>query len=100
MADANITSLFAAVVEWAIAQGGGDFHLLPGIWRGETDEWVVKINGHRQEMDDVPPYGYLLTHKTALVGLAIGNMVGGCVAGPSEEDLIAHFRNQMPGVEK
>jgi hypothetical protein len=98
MADAGITSLFAAVVEWAIAQGGGDFHLLPGIWQGETEEWVVKINGHRQEIDDVPPYGYLLTHKTALVGLAVGNLAGGCVAGPSEEDLIAHFLSQMPGV--
>lgn len=93
----RITVLFATVVQWAVAQGANDIKALPGLWQGETDEWVVKINGHPHEIDDVPPFGYLLTHKTALIGLAIGNATGGACAGWSEEDLIAHFCARIGG---
>jgi hypothetical protein len=90
-----ITQLFATVVQWAIAQGADNIKALPGVWHGETDDWTVKLNGHPREIDDVPPYGYLITHKTALCGLAIGNAAGGCVMGPSEDDLIAYFTAEI-----
>ncbi|XAI95571.1 hypothetical protein [Nostoc phage Nsp-JY21] len=94
----KITQLFATVVQWAITQGAENIGALPGLWTGETAEWKVKLNGHPREIEDVPPYGFLLTHKTAFVGFAIGNATDGAVAGPSENELIAHFQQLLPGV--
>ena len=92
----QISLLFATISEWAVAQGADKINRLPGPWTGETDEWTVKINGHPNEIDDVPPYGFLATHKTAFIGMAIGNAYGGCVIGPSENELIEHFRSRLP----
>jgi hypothetical protein len=98
MTDApQITLLFATVVQWATTQGANNLKALPGVWTGETDQWTVKLNGHAREVEEVPPYGYLLTHKTAVFGAALGNPTGGWIIGPSEDDLIAHFQAQMPG---
>jgi hypothetical protein len=93
----NISMLFVTVVQWAVSQGAERIDTLPGLWAGETDEWLVKLNGHRHEIDDTPPLGYLLQHKTALAGMAIGGAPSGAIIGPSEDDLIAHFRAAIAG---
>jgi hypothetical protein len=92
----EISLLFATVVQWAVARGAERIDTLPGLWTGETDDWLVKLNGHSHEIEDTPPFGYLLQHKTALAGLAIGGAIFGHVIGPSEDDLIAHFRARTP----
>jgi hypothetical protein len=92
----ELSLLFVAVVDWAVAQGAERIDTLPGLWTGETDAWLVKLNGHMHEIEDTPPFGYLLQHKTALAGLAIGDVAGGAIIGPSEDDLIAHFRARTP----
>lgn len=96
MADRPISELYVALVDWAIANGAEKIDRLPGLWTGETSQWNVAINGHKHEVDGVPPFGYQLTHKTALVGAAVGGPFGGVLAGPSEADIIAHFRAATP----
>lgn len=95
----EITQLYATLVQWAVLQGADSIDKLPGPWEGGTDQWSVKLNGHNREISLVPPFGYLLTHKTALVGVAIGDPFGGTVAGPSEDELISHFAGLIARAE-
>lgn len=95
MTDRPISELFVTLVQWAIARGADNIRALPGVWHGETDEWEVRLNGHPREIDDVPPFGYFLVHKTALCGIARGTAFDGHVIGPSEDALIDHFRSRM-----
>ena len=92
MADQPVSELFSVLIRWATSLGAEKISELPGVWQGETADWSVKINGHPREIDDVPPYGYLCQHKTAFIGIALGDINGGCVMGPSEAELIAHFK--------
>lgn len=90
----RMTVAFAVLAEWAIGEGAAQITAKPGVWTGETDEWCVTCNPHRVEMDDVPPVTFQLIHKTALVGIALISPFCGHVAGPTEAELIAHFRDR------
>jgi len=91
-----ISVLYMTVLAWAQRCGGDGMYLTPGLWRGETDQWKVAINPRREPVEDVEPYHMHLTHKTALIGLAVIGPAGGCIAGPTEDDLIAHFEAANP----
>lgn len=95
MTERPITELYAALVDWALANGAEA--ATSDLWSGETDQWAVKMNRRAHEIDDVPPYGYVLAHKTAFVGMAVGDPFGGAVAGATEANLIAHFRAATHG---
>lgn len=91
--DRQITELFAVLVDWALSAGAENVGALPGLWTGETDQWAVECNGSTTEdRQDIPPMTFRLTHKTALIGVALVNPFGGVVAGPSEGELLDHFR--------
>jgi len=92
MADApNIPALLMAVVDWATRNGADRISEVPGVWSGETAEYKVRINGHREEIDDVPPFSAVIEHKTYM-RLAVVGPGGGALTGLSEDDLIAHFQ--------
>ncbi len=88
--------LFYTIIRWAEAQGATNVKALPGCWHGETDEWTVRINGHSHEVEDVPPFSAVVMHKTALLGIAVLNIAGGCITGPTEDELISHFGALIP----
>ena len=93
----HISELFIVLVDWAVSTGAEHVDKLPGLWVGETDEWVVKFNPDTQrERDGIPPLTFRLDHKTALVGLALVGTGSGAVVGPSEAELLAHFRTATP----
>lgn len=91
MSDLPIGELTAAVVEWAVANGAADIGNVPGLWRGETDEWKVEANGHEEDIDGLSFGNIRLTHK-ALLAVAILTPFGGVIGGGYPEDkLIDHF---------
>lgn len=92
MAEANIPELLMAIVEWSQRNGAEAISTLEGVWSGETDEYRVRINGHRQEIDNVPPFSAAIEHKDYLRFAVVGPG-GGALTGVSENDLIAHFRD-------
>lgn len=87
----QMSEAFAAVIDWALRHDATDIRKLPGLWRGETDQWKVAINGHSEETEGVPPYSMQLEHKTYFQ-FAVISPNGGAIAG-DEADLIDHFKN-------
>ncbi len=87
----SISEAWAAVINWAGGQGMENAKELPGLWTGETDEWKVSINGHREEVGGVPPYGVQLELKVYFQ-VAVIQPNGGAICG-SEDALIDHFKN-------
>lgn len=85
-----IPELLMAVVDWSQRQGADAISKLEGVWSGETDEYRVRINGHREEIDNVPPFSAAIEHKDYF-RIAIVGPGGGALTGVSEGDLIAHF---------
>lgn len=81
-----ISHLFAAIACWARQQG------MPPktLWEGQTDEWLVTINGTSEMQDGLSPRTIHLKHKVYMA-LAILDASGGAVVGPPETELIAHF---------
>lgn len=93
----QISELFSVLVDWVVSHGGEMPGKLPGLWRGETEDWTVACNGSpKEEREGVPPASFLLQHKTALLGMAIVNPFGGVVTGPTEGELIEHFKARTP----
>lgn len=105
MADRPISELFTVLADWVVASGQERVDELPGLWHGETADWRVRLNGHMDTREDLSPMTFELTHKTAFIGMAFVSPFGGIVVGPSEAELIDHFRgeasrlreNQTPG---
>jgi hypothetical protein len=91
-----MTEAFATIIEWCVSQGAVGVDTLPGLWRGSTDEWDVSINGHKHEIDDVPPFHALVVHKTHFARLALIAPNGGQIIGWTEDALIQHFRDRTP----
>ncbi len=85
-----ISEAWATVIGWAGNQGMENAKDLPGLWTGETDEWKVSVNGHREEVGGVPPYGIQLENKV-FVQVAVIQPNGGAICG-SEDALIDHFK--------
>jgi hypothetical protein len=88
-----MSELFTEVICWASTQGARDLPSHDGLWHGSTDEWDVSINGHSEEVDDVPPMSVKLTHRR-MMSVALVNPYGGIVAAGNEIDMIDHFREQ------
>lgn len=94
----RVSALFATVVGWAVAAGAKRIDLLPGVWRGETDEWKVAVNPHKHELDGIPPGGMVLQHKKYLAFAALG-LNGGAITGALEPEIIAHFNAAREAAE-
>lgn len=92
MNDQPISELAAAIIEWAVANGAEKISDTPGLWHGETDEWTVEANGHREAIDGLPFAHIRLTHKRYLQ-IAVLSPFGGIIGGGADEDaMIEHFR--------
>lgn len=87
----SISELFAEIAGWAQRHGAINIGAMDSSWRGETDEWLVEINGQKDEVDGIPPFSARLRHKT-LVQFAVVGPGSDALIGASEDDLIAHFR--------
>ncbi len=87
----QMSEAWAEVMKWVMAQGAERINELPGLWTGETDEWKVSVNGHREEVEGVPPYGVQLEHKV-FFQVAVIQPNGGAICG-SEDAVIEHFKN-------
>ena len=88
-----ISELFAVLVDWAISKGAERVDLLPGLWTGETDDWLVEMNGQKTEVEGIPPVTFKLTHKVFL-SIALISPFDGALVGASEVELIEHFKGQ------
>ncbi len=105
MTDRPVTELFVALVDWVLSTGARNLDQIPGLWSGETEDWLVRCNAHRQEVDGMEPMTFELRHKTAFFGMAIVTPFDGALVGPTEDELIGHFRAagqrhpQPPGVD-
>lgn len=53
----QVSELFMAIVDWATEQGAVNIDRLPDVWRGQTDEYLVIINGQKEERENVPVMG-------------------------------------------
>lgn len=105
----HVTALYAAVLDWLDSLNVGNISRLPGVWRGETraigsvGPIVVRVNGHKETVDGIPPYAIdLAMHglSLAVVGLRFGMILPPEVTGGiDEQELIAHFKAQVPQKE-
>ena len=93
----QISELFSVLVDWVVSRGGDMPGKLPGVWRGETDDWNIACNGSAKETrENIPPLSFHLQHKTALLSMAIVNPFGGAIVGTEESALIEHFKSRTP----
>lgn len=89
-----MSELWAAIIEWIAVQSPGRLDKIDGLWRGETPEWTVEVNGHGVETDGLAPFNIRIVHKVyASVGIISPS--GGCIAAASEDDIIKHFNSQL-----
>lgn len=107
----KVTALYAAVVEWATSAGAKDIGNLPGVWHGRTRKIErmgpidVRINGHLEEIDGIPPGTIKLgmdDYFPGIIGLVWsdgGTLISSPVEGENEEGLIAHFKAQATPTE-
>jgi len=96
----SLSELAAAIADWAVASGAENIADAPGLWRGETDEWTVDVNGHQEEIDNLPFAHFRLSHKTRFA-FAVLSPFGGAIVGEyPEDDLIAHFRAALQASEE
>ena len=52
-----IPECFSKVVDLMLALGVEGINTLPGCWEHQVDEhWLVKVNGHKEPIDDIQPY--------------------------------------------
>lgn len=87
-----MSALWAEILKWVAKHEPGILSETPGLWRGETPEWKVSLNGHDSVIDGLPPFHVLLSHKTYLQLAVIGPDDGGILGGGmSEDEAIAHF---------
>lgn len=87
----GIPELYATVVDWILAAGAQNLNETPGLWTGQTAEWLVQVNPHNARTDDFDPFEMRLTHHRLFGALAVLDPRGGSIIGPSEAELIAHF---------
>lgn len=100
----QITELFAAVTEWAIATGDRDISKRPGLWHRKTEKignigpLDVRINPHDETIDAVPPFNIRIGMDDkfpgliALIGPTDGIVMASPIEGEDEAGLIAHFK--------
>lgn len=88
----EVAPLFAVLAAWAVGQGAEGANRQPGLWHGETEDWDVKMNPHEETIEGVDPFTWQCTHKTAFLAIAVVGVTGGCIIGPTEEEVIEHFR--------
>lgn len=86
-----VSALFMEIASWMNDIGVGDLRQYPGLWRGETPEWTVEMNGHDEPVDGLPFAHARLTHKKYMQ-FAVLSPYSGAILGGSENDAIEHFR--------
>ena len=53
----SVTVVFAMIASLADSKGVRNISKLPGLWSCDVDEkWKIELNGHNEDMDDVPPF--------------------------------------------
>jgi hypothetical protein len=91
----NTPRLYIAVCDWATSRGMPTGPSFGGIWEGVTEDWIVKVNGTRRELDGIPAFGAFLEHRH-LLAFAFVCPGGGDLIGPDEQELITHFEALIP----
>ena len=52
-----IPECFSKVADLGLALGVEKIFLLPGCWEHQVDEhWCIKVNGHMEPIDGIPPH--------------------------------------------
>lgn len=105
----QINELFDAIMTWAASSGVENINQLTGCWHGKTEKigklgpFDVKINGHNDEREGVPPFHALIEMPEffpgviAIVGPNGGSMFASREPGEDEDGLIEHFRAMALG---
>jgi hypothetical protein len=95
--------LWANIIWWYGDLVGKPLNETPGVWEGRAEKlnglgpFDVKINGHKEEIDGLPPFGCFVGNKDYFPGVvcivtpAGGTMIGSSVPGEDESGLIAFF---------
>lgn len=92
----TLSELWVTIMNWVSDQNPGEIFRLEGLWSGQTPDWNVEVNGHKHEVEDVPPYGVRLSHREYLAfGIISPN--SGVITGPTEDEIIAHFAGLLKG---
>lgn len=89
----QVSILYLAIVEWATKQGATQIDKLPGVWRGETKEYRVALNGQKEACEGIAVLGVKIEHKVNM-RFAFLSPTDGSLEGVSESELIDHFKSQ------
>ena len=87
------STLFTTLLDWMVSRGAEKLNEKPGLWKGETDEWIVEFNPHQDETNGLSPITARLSHQK-LLAFAIVGPYGGAITGVNEDDIIAHFETR------
>ncbi|MCK4665088.1 MAG: hypothetical protein KAT68_19625 [Bacteroidales bacterium] len=89
-------SAFAKIAELAGILNVKSIKDLPGLWIYEIDKhWKIKLNGHKEEIDNIPPYRCVIEFNGFPAGII--NPYGGTIAGgiANEDSFIEAIDNKM-----
>lgn len=79
-----IAEAFYVIAELAEARGVTSIGDLPGCWETEAGEFKIKVNGHREEIDDIPSYHALIEANGWPLGLI--SPAGGVLMASGREE--------------
>lgn len=87
----QLSTLWATVMQWVASLDPGRLDLLEGLWKGETPDWIVEVNGHDRAIGNLDPYHVRMEHKRRLVIAVFGPRGGLIGGGMSEEEAQRSF---------
>lgn len=88
MTTERMTVVFSKVVDLAEVLGVENIKELEGCWEYRFgDKWLLKMNGHPEEIDGVPAFHCYM--ERGGFPAAVFNPYGGTTLGGSEDELIA-----------
>lgn len=93
----QFSTLWTTVMKWVATHKPDRLDLLDGLWKGETEDWVVAVNGHDREIEGLAPFHVRLDHRKYLVTAVFGPHGGLIGGGMSEEEAQRSFDALLDG---
>ena len=96
------TAIIGELANLAEAMGVSHINKLPGLWECKIDEkWSVKVNGHAETVENLPPYRCLVEYNGWPAGV-VSPFDGVIAAGvdANEDALIKAIRKKIKLVAK
>jgi hypothetical protein len=98
MGGEQFSEAFALLVDLALKRGQRNIQDAPGLAVIEIDgAWTARVNGHREEVDGVPPLHAVIEWRGTPVGVM--SPMAGVLALGAEDELIAALRAQGAALE-